>query len=98
MSEDKSSLLDSIVRLVARRTLGGLTKYFERLIKRVLRQAGLYAAGFIVALMGLVFFAVGAVKWLALMMPSWLAYLMVGIVMILLGLVFAMAAFLASRS
>jgi len=99
MSEtSKSSLLDTIVRAVAQRTIGTLTKYVERVVRRVLRLAGLYIAGLLIAIIGLIFLAIGVVKWLALIVPSWLAWLMVGIVMLLLGVVFVLAAFLASKS
>ena len=99
MSENnKPSLIETIVRAVAQRTMGAVTKYVEHVVRRVLRLAGLYAAGLLIAIIGLVFLAVGVVKWLAMIVPSWLAWLMVGIIMLLLGLVFVLAAFLASRS
>jgi uncharacterized protein involved in cysteine biosynthesis len=99
MSEDnnKSSLVETLVRAVAQRTVGFVTKYVERVVRRILRLAGLYAAGTLIAIIGLVFFAIGAVKWLAMIIPSWLAWLMVGIIMLLLGVVFVLAAFLASK-
>jgi vacuolar-type H+-ATPase subunit I/STV1 len=95
---DKSSLLETLVRAIAQRTLGFVTKYVQRVVMRALRLAGLYAAGFLIAMIGLIFIAVGVVKWLAMIVPSWLAWLMVGIVMLLLGVVFVLAAFLASKS
>jgi len=99
MSESrKSSLLESLVRAVAQRTMGTVTKYVERVVRRVLRLAGLYVAGLLIAVIGLIFLAIGVVKWLAMIVPSWLAWLMVGIVMLLLGVVFVLAAFLASKS
>jgi len=99
MSEStKSSLLDTIVRAVAQRTLGAVTRYAERMIKRAIRLAGLYAAGVLIAIIGLVFWAIGVVKWLAMIMPPWLAWLLVGMIMILLGVVIILAASLASRS
>jgi uncharacterized protein involved in cysteine biosynthesis len=99
MSESsKSSLLETIVRAVAQRTMGTVTKYIERIVRRVLRLAGLYVAGLLIALIGLIFLAIGVVKWLALIVPSWLAWLIVGIIMLLLGVVFVLAAFLASKS
>ena len=99
MSEDnKPSLIETIVRAVAQRAMGAVGKYVERVVRRVLRLAGLYAAGLLIAIIGLVFLAVGVVKWLAMIVPSWLAWLMVGIIMLLLGLVFVLTAFLASRS
>ena len=100
MSEDnkKSSLVETLVRAVAQRTMGVVTKYIERVVRRIVRLAGLCAAGILIAIIGLVFFAIGVVKWLAMIVPSWLAWLMVGIVMLLLGVVFVLAAFLASKS
>jgi uncharacterized protein involved in cysteine biosynthesis len=95
---DKSSLLETFLRAVGQRTLGAVTKYVERVVRRALRLAGLYAAGLLIAIIGLIFLAIGIVKWLAMIVPSWLAWLMVGIVMLLLGVVFVLAAFLASKS
>ena len=95
---EKPSLLEALVRAVAERALGGLNRYFERIVKRILRAAGLYIAGLVVALTGLVFLAIGVVKWLALIVPSWLAWLIVGLVMFLLGVVLALATFVGSRS
>jgi len=98
MSEDaKSSLIETIVRTLAQRTMGTVTKYVERAIKRTLRLAGLYAAGILVAIIGLVFWAIGVVKWLAMIVPSWLAWVIVGMVMLLVGVVIVLAASLASR-
>jgi hypothetical protein len=58
----------------------------------------LYAAGLLIAIIGLIFLAIGVVKWLAMIVPSWLAWLIIGIIMLLLGVVFVLAAFLASKS
>jgi len=94
---EKPSLLEALVRAIVERALGGLNRYFERIVKRILRAAGLYIAGLVVALAGLIFLAIGVVKWLAMMVPSWLAWLIVGLVMFLLGVVLALATFVASR-
>jgi len=99
MSEtSKSTLLETIVRAVAQRTMGSVTKYVERVVRRVLRLAGLYVTGLLITIIGLIFLAIGVVKWLATIVPSWLAWLIVGIIMLLLGVVFVLAAFLASKS
>ena len=95
---DKPSLVETLARGIAQRALGGLTRYAEQLLKRVLRLASLYLAGVVIALVGLVFLAIGVVKWLSVMVPTWLAWLMVGIVLFLLGAVLTLTAFLASRS
>ena len=99
MSEgNKSSLVETLVRAFAQRTLGTITKYVEHVVKRTLRLVGLYATGIFIAFVGLVFWAIGVVKWLAMIVPSWLAWLIVGIVMLLIGVVIVLAASLASRS
>jgi hypothetical protein len=99
MSESsKSSLLETILRAVIQRTMGSVTKYVEGAIRRALRMAGLYVAGLLIAIIGVIFLAIGVVNWLAMIVPSWLAWLIVGIVMLLLGVVFVLAAFLATKS
>lgn len=99
MSESsKSSLLETILRAVIQRTMGSVTKYVEGMVRRALRLAGLYVAGLLIAIIGVIFFAIGVVNWLAMIVPSWLAWLIVGIVMLLLGVVFVLAAFLATKS
>lgn len=95
---EKRSLVETLARVVAQRALGGLSRYVERLFGRFLRLAGLYMAGLVVALIGLVFLAAGAVKWLAMIIPNWLAWLIVGVVLLLMGVVLTLATFLASRS
>jgi uncharacterized protein involved in cysteine biosynthesis len=94
----KSSLVETIVRAIAERAMGTVTKYVERVVRRVLRLAGLYIAGLLIAIIGVIFLAIGVVKWLATIVPSWLAWLIVGIIILLLGVVFVLAAFLASKS
>lgn len=95
---EKPSLLEALVRAIIERALGGLNRYVERIMKRILRVAGLYIAGLVVSLAGLIFLAIGVVKWLAMIVPSWLAWLIVGLVMFLLGVVLTLATFVASRS
>jgi len=96
--DEKPSLLEALTRSLIQRALGGLSRYAEQLLRRLLRLAGLYLAGFMLAVVGLVFLALGVVRWLTLLVPSWLAWLMVGIVLFLLGVVLTMAAYIASRS
>jgi len=99
MSESsKSSLLETIFRAVIQRTMGSVTKYVEGVVRRALRLAGLYVAGLLMAMIGVIFLAIGVVNWLAMIVPSWLAWLIVGIVMLLLGAVFVLVAFLATKS
>lgn len=80
-----------------RQTFGGIAKSAERFVKRALRWASLALAGVVIAVLGIAFLSVGAVKWFALLMPSWLAWLIVGMILLLIGLVLALATLASSR-
>ncbi len=98
MSEKgKTSIVERLMRLVLREALGGIAKPVERLAKRVARAVGLIMGGIVVAILGIAFLAVGAVKWLAVMMPSWLGWIIVGLVLFLLGVAVTSMAYIGSR-
>lgn len=84
--------------LVVRQTLGGIAKSAERFVKRALRWASVALAGVFIAILGISFLAVGAVKGFALLMPSWLAWLFVGMILLVIGLLLTMATLARSRS
>jgi len=95
--DEKPSIIEALVRAIAQRALGFLNRYVDRAVKRALRMAGLYMAGLVIALVGVVFLATGVVKWLAMIVPSWLAWTIVGIVLLLWGTVLTLATFVASK-
>jgi hypothetical protein len=97
LSEKKSAIIERLARLFLKEALGGIAKPAERLAKRVARRIGLILAGIVLAVLGVAFFAVGAVKWLALLMPSWLAWLMVGIILLLLGITVTSVTYSSNR-
>ncbi len=88
---EKPSLLETLIRGIAERALGGLSRYAEQIMKRLLRLAGLYISGAVVVLLGVAFLAVGAVNWFTLIVDKWLAWTIIGTVLTL-------AALLVSRS
>ena len=96
--EDKSTLVERIVLLVLRRTVGGVMKGAERFLKRMLRMVAMALAGVVIAVLGVAFLAVGAVKWFSILMPNWLAWAIVGIILLLLGIVLALGTVIGSRS
>jgi len=99
MSEtSKSSILDTVLRALIQRTMGSVTKYVEAVVRRAFRLAALYVVGLLLAVIGLFFLAIGVVNWLAMIVPSWLAWLIVGIVILLVGIVLVLAAFVATKS
>ena len=79
-----------------REVLGGAAKPVESFVKGLARAVGLILAGVIIAVLGVGFVAVGAVRWLGALMPPWLAWLIVGIVLMLIGFSLTMTA-LATR-
>jgi putative Ca2+/H+ antiporter (TMEM165/GDT1 family) len=61
------------------------------------RAVGLILAGIVVALIGVGFVAVGAVKWLSGLMPAWLAWAIVGIMLLLIGITITMTTLASGR-
>jgi len=95
---EKPSLVERLVKLILRETLGGIAKPAERFVKRLARAVGLILAGIVIALIGIAFVSVGAVKWLSALMPAWLAWVIVGIMLLLVGITVTTMTFAAGRS
>jgi len=70
----------------------------ERFLKRMLRMVVMALAGVVIAVLGVAFLAVGAVKWFSILMPNWLAWAIVGVILLLLGIVLALGTVVGSRS
>jgi tetrahydromethanopterin S-methyltransferase subunit G len=96
--ERKPSFIDQMVKLVVREAIGGIAKPAERFAKRISRAIGLILGGIVLAILGVAFSAVGAVKWLSLLMPNWLAWIIVGIILFLIGVIVATSTFASGRS
>jgi lipopolysaccharide export LptBFGC system permease protein LptF len=95
---EKTSFLDRFVKLIVREALGGIAKPAERFAKRMARAVGLILGGIVLAIIGVAFMSVGAVKWLSALMPAWLAWLIVGIILFLVGIIVTTATFASGRS
>lgn len=91
MSDDEKSFVEKIFQEILRRTLGKLSESIERSIKRAIRLAAMAFGGIIIALLGLTFLTVGITKWLTLLMPNWLAWILVGIIILLAGISLTLA-------
>ncbi|HXY82116.1 MAG TPA: phage holin family protein [Candidatus Saccharimonadales bacterium] len=88
---DNETFVEKIVRELIRRTIGKLSESIERSVKRAIRLAAMAFGGVIIALLGLTFLTVGIIKWLTLLMPGWLAWILVGIIILLAGLTLTFA-------
>jgi len=91
LSDDEKSFVEKIFQEILRRTLGKLSESIERSIKRAIRLAAMAFGGIIVALLGLTFLTIGIIKWLTLLMPNWLAWILVGIIILLAGVSLTLA-------
>ena len=91
MPDDEKSFVEKIFQEILRRTLGKLSESIERSIKRAIRLAAMALGGIIIALLGLTFLMVGIIKWLTLLMPNWLAWILVGIIILLAGVSLTLA-------
>lgn len=88
---DRETFVEKIVRELIHRTIGKLSESIERSVKRAIRIAAIAFGGVIIALLGLTFLTVGIIKWLTLLMPNWLAWILVGIIILLAGLTLTFA-------
>jgi len=91
LPDDEKSFVEKIFQEILRRTLGKLSESIERSIKRAIRLAAMALGGIIIALLGLTFLMVGIIKWLTLLMPNWLAWILVGIIILLAGVSLTLA-------
>ena len=95
---EKPTLAERLVKLILREALGGVVKPAERFVKRLARSVGLILAGIVIALIGVGFVSVGTVKWLSVLMPAWLAWVIVGIILLLIGATVTATSFASGRS
>ena len=95
---EKTTLVEKLVRLILREALGGVVKPAERFIKRLVRSVALILGGIVIALIGIAFVGVGAVRWLTTLMPTWLAWAIVGIILLLIGVTVTTMAYASGRS
>jgi hypothetical protein len=91
-------LAERLVKLILREAFAGVAKPAERFVKRLARSVGLILAGIVIALIGVGFVSVGAVKWLSALMPAWLAWVIVGIMLLLVGITVTATTFASGRS
>jgi len=95
---EKPALAEKLVKLILREALGGVAKPLEHFVKRLVRSVALIMGGIVIAVIGIAFVAVGAVRWLSTLMPTWLAWAIVGIMLLLIGVTVTTTAYASGRS
>lgn len=69
--------------------IGNLIESIENYSKKLVRTLALILGGVVIALLGILVIAVGVIKWLSQIMPPWLSWIVVGIVLLLIGVLLA---------
>ena len=95
---EKQSFVDRLVEGALQGITGAIGKSVQGIVKHLLRLAGLILAGVAISIVGVVFLAIGVVKWFSILMPDWLAWLIVGIILFLVGLAVTMITIVSSRT
>ncbi len=86
------------MKLILREAIGGVAKPVEHFFKRLVRSVALILGGIVIGVIGIAFVAVGAVRWLSALMPTWLAWAIVGIMLLLIGVTVTTSAYASGRS
>ncbi len=95
---EKPALAEKLLKLILREALGGVAKPVEHFVKRLVRSVALILGGIVIGVIGIAFVAVGAVRWLSALMPTWLAWAIVGIILLLIGITVTTTAYASGRS
>jgi branched-subunit amino acid permease len=65
--------------------IGNLIESIEDYSKKLVRTLAMILGGVMIALLGILVIAVGVIKWLSQIVPPWLSWVVVGIVLLLIG-------------
>lgn len=69
--------------------IGNLTESIEHYSKKLVRTLAMILGGVMIVLLGIIVIAVGVIKWLSQIVPPWLSWVVVGIVLLLVGVLLA---------
>ena len=95
---EEPTIIERITQAIMRQAMGRITKTVERFFKRMIRTVVMALAGIVIAVLGVAFLAVWAVKLFSMLMPTWLAWIFVGILLLLLAAVLSFSAMIGLRS
>ncbi len=89
--EEKPTFWEKLLGMVLRKTVDNFVDSFDHYSKKFVRAAAMILAGIAIAMLGIAVIAVGVAKWFALFLPSWLAWMIVGILLLAIGAVLVAA-------
>jgi lipopolysaccharide export LptBFGC system permease protein LptF len=83
---EKSRLAERLVQALLRKAMDTLFESTDRYFKKLIRSLAMIVGGIAIALFGAVVIAIGDIKWLSKIMPTWLSWVLVGITLLLIGI------------
>jgi membrane protein YdbS with pleckstrin-like domain len=89
--QEKPAFWEKVLNAILRNIVDHLVDSFDHYSKKFVRAAAMILAGIAIALLGIGAIAIGVVKWFALFLPSWLAWTIVGLILLLIGAVLVAA-------
>ena len=89
--QEKPTFWEKLLGVILRKTVDRFMDSFDHYSKKFVRAAAMILAGIAMAMLGIAVIAVGVAKWFALFLPSWLAWTIVGILLLLIGAVLVAA-------
>jgi len=89
--QEKPTFGERLVKAILRKVVDNLVDSFDHYARKFFRAVAMILAGIFIALLGIAVIAIGVVKWFALFLPSWLAWTIVGIMLLLIGAVLVAA-------
>jgi len=88
---EKPTFTEKLLNVILRKTVDNFVDSFDRYSKKFVRAAAMILAGIAIAMLGIAVIAVGMAKGLAMFLPSWLAWIIVGALFMLIGAVLVAA-------
>ena len=83
--QERPTVWEKLLNAFLRNIVDRLVDSFDHYSKKFVRAAAMILAGIAIALFGIGAIAIGVIKWFALFLPSWLAWTIVGIILLLIG-------------
>ena len=87
--------ISSTILAEAQEAIGG---YVKDKIKRVLKTIAVAVTGIVLLVAGVIFVCVGLIRYLGSIVPSWLAWTIVGIIVAMIGLILLLVSLLSVKT
>jgi len=93
-----SAILKKISSTVLEEAREAVGNYVKDKIKQVLKTIAIAVTGAILLAAGIIFFCIGSIRYLSSILPSWLAWTMIGIFVAMIGLLLLLVSLLSLKT